>query len=65
MPWKSGAAFAAKHNKKLKGKAATTAKKTAEAMIAKGVPEGEAIATGNKQGDKAQARGAKWYGSRD
>jgi hypothetical protein len=62
MPWKTGAAFAAKHNKKLKGAAATTAKKQAEAMIARGVPVGEAIATANKTGDRIAARRERWYG---
>ena len=33
MPWASGAQFAAKHNKKLKGASATKAKSIAEAMI--------------------------------
>lgn len=63
MPWKTGADFASRHNKKLKGKAATTAKKQAEAMIRSGVDEGIAIATANKTGNRMQAksRGAKWY----
>ena len=52
MPWKSGAEFASRHNKKLHGKAATAAKNQAEAMIAKGVPEGIAIATANKRADR-------------
>jgi hypothetical protein len=62
MPWKSGKAFASKHNKKLKGEAATTAKNQAEAMIKKGVPEGIALATANKTGDRIQSRHKKWYG---
>lgn len=62
MPWKSAAAYASRHNKKLKGEAASTAKKQAEAMIAKGVPEGEAIATANKTGNRIQARRQRWYG---
>lgn len=62
MPWKTGAAFAARHNKKLKGAAATKAKAQAEAMIKAGVPEGEAIATANKTGDRLQARRQRWYG---
>ena len=56
MPWKSGAEFAAKHNKKLKGATATRAKNMAEAMIARGVHEGIAIATANK---RARGFGAK------
>lgn len=51
MPW-SGPQFAAKHNKKLKGAAATHAAAQATAMIAHGVPEGEAIATANKYAKK-------------
>lgn len=62
MPWKSGAAFAKRHNKKLKGAAADTAKAQAEAMIKKGVPEGEAIATANKTGNRIAARRKRWYG---
>lgn len=63
MPWKSGAAFASRHNKKLKGAAATTAKKQAEAMIKSGVPEGEAIATANKTGNRLmrRSRGSGFY----
>ncbi len=56
MPWASGESFAARHNKKLKGAAATKAKQQAEAMIAAGVPEGEAIATGNKTGNRMMRR---------
>ena len=52
MPWSSGAEFARKHAKKLHGAAATKAKSVAEAMIARGVPEGEAIATANKYARK-------------
>lgn len=51
MPWRTGAAFASRHNKKLKGNAATKARDIAQAMIARGVPEGEAIATGNRRGN--------------
>lgn len=54
MPWKSGGDFAAKHNQKLKGAAATKAAQQATAMIKAGVPEGEAIATANKTGDRMQ-----------
>ena len=52
MPWKNGAEFAAKHNKKLKGAAANKAAAMASAMIARGVPEGEAIATANKHANR-------------
>jgi hypothetical protein len=62
MPWKSGKAFASKHNKKLTGAAADVAKSQAEALIKKGIPEGEAIATANKTGDRVQSRHKKWYG---
>lgn len=52
MPWSSGAVFARKHNRKLKGAAAGKAKSVAEAMMRRGVAEGEAIATGNKVGNR-------------
>lgn len=61
MPWRSGADFAKRHNKKLKSKAATTARNQAEAMIDRGVPEGEAIATANKTGDRLMSRAARRY----
>ncbi len=48
MPW-SGKSFASKHNKALKGKAATKAAAQATAMVRAGVPDGIAIATANKQ----------------
>ena len=51
MPW-TGPQFAAKHNKKLKGEAATHAAAQATAMIAHGVSEGMAIATANKYANK-------------
>jgi uncharacterized protein YdaT len=47
MPW-TGKEFAARHNHRLKGRAATKAAAQASAMIKAGVPEGEAIATANK-----------------
>ena len=52
MPWKSGAEFAKKHNRKLKGNAATTAKNQAEAMMKRGVSERIAMATANKTGNR-------------
>lgn len=48
MPW-TGASFREKHNKGLKGAAADKAAKQATAMVKSGVPEGEAIATANKE----------------
>jgi uncharacterized protein YdaT len=62
MPWKSGKDFAARHNKKLKGAAATKAASQANAMLRSGVPEGIAIATASKTGNKMQSRGERWYG---
>lgn len=56
MPWRSGKEFAAAHNKKLKGAAATKASRIANAMIARGVDEGVAIATANKKGNEMQRR---------
>ena len=51
MPW-GPKGFAAKHNKKLHGEAATKAAAQATAMVKAGVPEGEAIATANKTGNR-------------
>jgi uncharacterized protein YdaT len=62
MPWKSGKEFAARHNKKLKGAAASKAASQANAMLRAGVPEGIAIATANKHADKIQSRSDRWYG---
>lgn len=56
MPWATGKAFASKHNKKLKGAAASKAAEMATAMVREGVPEGIAIATANKHGDRMQRR---------
>lgn len=58
MPW-GAKDFASKHNKKLKGEAATKAAHVATAMVNKGIPEGIAIATGNKIGDKAMKKKRK------
>ena len=52
MPWLSGKGFAKRHNKKLKGAAAQKAADQATAMVRKGVPEGIAIATANKTGNR-------------
>ena len=65
MPWKTGKDFAAAHNKKLKGSAATKAKDQANALLRKGMSEGEAIAIANKTGNRMQSRGARWYGKPD
>jgi uncharacterized protein YdaT len=53
MPW-TGKSFAAKHNKKLQGEAASKAAAQASAMVKEGVPEGIAIATANKRGNRLQ-----------
>ena len=53
MPW-DAKSFAENHNHKLKGAAATKAAAMATAMVERGVPEGEAIATAN-----ARAEGKK------
>lgn len=50
MPW-SGKQFATKHNRKLSGASANKAAKIATAMVERGVPEGEAIATANKRAE--------------
>ena len=52
MPW-TGKEFASKHNRKLKGAPASKAASQASAMVRSGVPEGIAIATANKTGDRA------------
>ena len=48
--------FAEKHNKKLKRESAQKAADQATAMVKEGVPEGIAIATANKTGDKMLSR---------
>lgn len=53
MPW-TPKQFASRHNKKLKGPAASKAAEMATAMVKEGVPEGTAIATANKHGNKMQ-----------
>lgn len=58
MPW-SARSFASRHNKKLRGAAASKAAAQANAMIRAGVPEGEAIATANKTGNRLQRRRKK------
>lgn len=58
MPW-DAKSFAGKHNKKLKGAAASKAAKQATAMVRSGVPEGIAIATANKTGNRMMGRRKK------
>ena len=55
MPW-DAKSFAGKHNKKLTGEAASKAAAQATAMVKSGVPEGEAIATANKTGNRIARR---------
>ena len=55
MPW-DAKTFAARHNKKLHGEAASKAAEQATAMVKAGVPEGEAIAVANKTGDRVKRR---------
>jgi uncharacterized protein YdaT len=52
MPW-TDKEFRSKHNKSLSLKQSERAAKQASAMIANGVPEGEAIATANKNAKKS------------
>jgi len=54
MPWPTGKSFAQKHNHSLKGAAANKAARIATAMVNRGVPEGEAIATANARAKKKQ-----------
>ena len=56
MPWPTGKGYAKKHNKKLHGASAQKAADMATAMVREGVPEGIAIATANKHGDKVLSR---------
>lgn len=58
MPW-SAKTFAARHNKKLSGEAASKAAGQANALLRKGVPEGEAIAIANKTGNKIKSKHAR------
>jgi uncharacterized protein YdaT len=60
MPW-TPKQFTEKHNKKLHGAAASKAAEMATAMVKEGVPEGIAIATANKHGNKMQRRGSHLY----
>jgi uncharacterized protein YdaT len=60
MPW-GARSFASKFNHKLKGEAAEKAASQATAMVKAGVPEGEAIATANKTGDRAMRKSRSLY----
>lgn len=63
MPW-TPQEFTSRHNHKLTGQAATKAADQANAMLRAGVPEGIAIATANKTGDRVQKRKSRretWY----
>lgn len=55
MPW-TGATFKAKHNHGLGKAAASKAAAIATAMVKRGVPEGEAIATANARVKGKHAR---------
>lgn len=55
MPW-TPRSFASRHNRKLKGAAAEKAAAQANTMIKSGMPEGEAIATANKTGNRMMLR---------
>jgi len=48
LPW-SAESFKSKHNKKLSKSQSASAAAQANAMLRRGVPEGEAIATANKR----------------
>jgi uncharacterized protein YdaT len=65
MPW-DAKSFATKHNKTLHGKAASKAAGQATAMVKAGVPEGIAIATANKTGDRVQKKSRReaFYGKK-
>jgi uncharacterized protein YdaT len=54
MPW-TAKSFAAKHNKKLHGAAASKAASMSSAMLREGVPERIAIATANKHANKMKS----------
>lgn len=62
MPW-SGKDFAERHNRKLTGVAAKAAAGQANALLKKGMNEGEAIAIANKTGDRVN-KADRRYGKR-
>lgn len=55
MPW-DAESFRSRHNKKLSKPAAAKAAAQANAMLRRGVPEGEAIAVANKRANKIDKR---------
>ncbi len=61
MPWPTGPGYAKAHNKKLKGKAASTAAKMATGMVNKGMDEGKAIRIANAKGNQLM-RKKSWLG---
>lgn len=61
MPW-TAESFKSKHNHKLSKSQAAKAAKIANAMLARGVPEGEAIATANKKAGRSTAE--HFYGGK-
>ena len=63
MPW-TGKEFAAKHNKNLKGAAATKAASIASAIVRGGGDEGIAIATANKRADEMRKHGEDGHNKR-
>jgi uncharacterized protein YdaT len=56
MPW-TPQQFKERHNSKLRGPAAAKAAEQATAMVKSGVPEGIAIATANKTGNRMMRNG--------
>lgn len=58
MPW-DAKSFSEKHNKKLKGDAASEAAKMATGMVNEGMDEGKAIRIANAHGDKLMKRYGK------
>lgn len=60
MPW-TPTSFKNKHNKKLSSEKAKAAAAQANAMLKAGIPEGEAIATANKNAKK-KTTSEKMYG---
>jgi uncharacterized protein YdaT len=63
MPW-SPSSFKSKHNHKLSSGQASKASSIANAMLKRGVAEGEAIATANAraEGKPRKSRRERWYG---
>ena len=57
MPF-TARSFKARHNKKLGASGARKASKIANAMLKRGVPEGESIATANARAEGKPRRGA-------